>query len=286
MAIGANAHGKDWQDIYERVIKFGKDRVFAGDYKNFDKQMPPEVIMAAFKIMVNIFKAAGWSEEDLQVVYGIAVDTAYPTMDLFGTLIRCFGSNPSGHVLTTIVNSIVNGIYIRLACRRILLYHGMNVDLSRFSDIVSLVTYGDDNCGSVSPEYPMITHASIQEALAEAGIIYTTDDKKSLSVGLTSVDNITFLKRRFVYHDDLGRMGAPLLEDSLFKSLTVWTWSKVICDREQLASVLESVNREYFFYGREKFERRHRFLRRWHSNMVVLSTFLMACCPMTRSCKS
>lgn len=261
MAIGANAHGKDWQDIYERVIKFGKDRVFAGDYKNFDKQMPPEVIMAAFKIMVNIFKAASWSEEDLQVVYGIAVDTAYPTMDLFGTLIRCFGSNPSGHVLTTIVNSIVNGIYIRLACRRILLYHGMNVDLSRFSDIVSLVTYGDDNCGSVSPEYPMITHASIQEALAEAGIIYTTDDKKSLSVGLTNVDNITFLKRRFVYHDDLSRMGAPLLEDSLFKSLTVWTWSKVICDREQLASVLESANREYFFYGREKFERRHRFFK-------------------------
>lgn len=257
MAIGANAHGMDWEEIYQRVVKHGEDRCFAGDYKNFDKQMPPELIMAAFQVIINILKAAGWSDDDLLIVKGIATDTAFPTMDLFGTLIKCFGSNPSGHVLTTPINSLVNSLYIRIACKRIL--KEREVDWSRFSDIVSLVTYGDDNCGSVNRRYPEITHTSIQQALADAGIIYTTDDKKSISVGLTDVSNITFLKRRFVFSDDLNRVIAPLLEDSLFKSLTVWTYSTSICQQEQLAAVLESINREYFFYGKNKFEIMHAF---------------------------
>jgi hypothetical protein len=261
MAIGANAHGEDWQNIYEQVITHGVDRVFAGDYKHFDKQMPPELILAAFRVMRGIFVKAGWSTDSLQIVDCIAVDTAYPTLDLFGTLVKCFGSNPSGHVLTTIVNSLVNSLYIRLACRRILLVNRVKFDLSDFRNIVSLVTYGDDNCGSVNASYPMITHTTIQEALSEAGITYTTDDKKSLSVGLTHITDITFLKRRFVYNWDLRRVGGPLLEESLFKSLTVWTWSKVICEKEQLAAVIESANREYFFYGRDVFEKRHKFFK-------------------------
>lgn len=263
MAIGANAHGMDWDEIYHHVIKHGEDRCFAGDYKNFDKQMSPELILAAFDVIINILKAANWDDEDLQVVRGIAVDTAFPTMDLFGTLVQFFGSNPSGHVLTTPINSLVNSLYIRMACRRIMIQNGINPsfdDFVNFSSIVSLVTYGDDNCGSVSIKYPYITHTSIQKALSEVGIIYTTDDKKSLSVGLTSIKDITFLKRRFVIDPFLCRCVAPLLEESLFKALTVWTYSKKICVEEQLAAVLESVNREYFFYGKEKFEEKHSFL--------------------------
>lgn len=259
MAIGANAHGMDWEEIYQRVVRHGTDRCFAGDYKNFDKQMPPELIMAAFEVIINILKAADWSEEDLLIVRGIATDTAFPTMDLFGTLIQCFGSNPSGHVLTTIINSLVNSLYIRIACKRILDEHNISADFSRFSEIVSLVTYGDDNCGSVSAKYPMITHTTIQDALGKAGIIYTTDDKKSASIGLTDVSNITFLKRRFVLSKDLQRMVAPLVEDSLYKSLTVWTYSSSISKQEQLAAVLESANREYFFYGKERFTVMHNF---------------------------
>jgi hypothetical protein len=264
MAIGANAHGDDWQHIYEKVIAHGHDRVFAGDYKNFDKQMPPEIMLAAFRVIINLFREAGWNDDNLRVVYGVVADTIHPTMDLFGTLIRCFGSNPSGHVLTTIINSLVNSIYIRLACVRILSLHKVPFDITNFSQIVSLVTYGDDNCGSISANYPMLTHASIQSALGEAGIIYTTDDKKSLSKGLTDINDITFLKRRFVYNDDLERYSAPLLEESLYKSLTVWTMSKTISVQEQLAAVLQSVNREYFFYGREIFKERNEFL-----NMLV-----------------
>lgn len=260
MAIGANAHGMDWDRIYHHVIRHGIDRCFAGDYKNFDKQMSPEIILAAFRVISNILVAAGWSNSDLKIVQGIAYDTAFSTMDLFGTLIRCYGNNPSGHPLTTIINSLVNSLYMRLATRRIFLQNNIVADFSRFQDIMSLVTYGDDNCGTTSAKYPMLNHTSLQRALLEVGIIYTTDDKEAESKGLVPVSNITFLKRRFVYDNTLNRIVAPLVEESLFKSLTVWTYSKAICKQEQLAAVISSVNREYFFYGKEIFEMRHNFL--------------------------
>lgn len=272
MAIGANAHGYDWGLIYDRVTRHGHDRCFAGDFKAFDKQMSPELIIAAFSVILNIYEAAGWSEEDLRVARGIATDTAFPTTDLFGTLIQLYGANPSGHILTTPINSIVNSLYFRLAVGRILnesgyeLYTEMDpgltpggVNMTRFKDILSLVTYGDDNCGSISPKYPCITHTSIQEALGLAGIVYTMDKKDAESVDYVDASTITFLKRHFVVQKD-GRVLAPLLEESLFKSLTVWTKSKSICTKEQMACVLSSVNREYFFYGPVIFEKRRNFL--------------------------
>lgn len=268
-AIGANAHGKDWDDIARHVIKHGKDRCFAGDYKNFDKQMSPEIILAAFDVIKNILRAAGWTD-DIKYVDGIAIDLAFPTTDLFGTLVQFYGANPSGHPLTTLINSIVNSLYMRLACKSILEKNNYKciigggdcsgcVDFTNFKSVMSLVTYGDDNCGTTSINYPFITHTSIQQALSEVGIIYTSDDKEAESKGLVPLSNITFLKRRFVFSSELQQYVGPLLEDSIFKSLTVWTYSKAITKQEQLAAVIDSANREYFFYGRDIFVNRHNF---------------------------
>jgi len=275
MAIGANAHGVDWERIYNHVVKHGAYRCFAGDYKAFDKQMSPEIIIAAFTVILNIFEASGWSEEDLRVARGIATDTAFPTSDVFGTLVQLYGANPSGHILTTPINSLVNSLYFRMAVGRILNANGYTlyteldplvgleekfaVNMTRFNDIISLVTYGDDNCGSISNLYPCLHHTSIQNALKEAGITYTMDRKDADSVQYVHVSEITFLKRHFVVQQS-GRVYGPLLEESIFKSLTVWTKSKSITPKEQLACVISSVNREYFFYGQRTFERRRNFL--------------------------
>jgi hypothetical protein len=85
------------------------------------------------------------------------------------------------------------------------------------------------------------------------------DKKDAESVDYVDASSITFLKRHFVVQKD-GRVLAPLLEESLFKSLTVWTKSKSICTKEQMACVISSVNREYFFYGPVIFEKRRNFL--------------------------
>lgn len=162
---------------------------------------------------------------------------------------------------------------MRIACARILRKNGYTVgafgktegryiNISNFGEIMSLVTYGDDNCGSINPQYSCINHSTIQEVLAHAGIVYTTDHKDTTKVTLVPVSDITFLKRRFLFNEKLGRMGAPLEEESIFKSLTVWTYSKSISVLEQMAAVIVSANREYFFYGEEVFKNRHEFFKK------------------------
>jgi hypothetical protein len=112
-APGTNAASREWENIRTYLVQFGEDRMVAGDYAAFDKSMPSTIILAAFDIIRRLCKQAGYSESDLKVVQGIAEDTAFPLVDLNGDLIEFYGSNPSGHPLTVIVNGLANALYMR-----------------------------------------------------------------------------------------------------------------------------------------------------------------------------
>lgn len=53
----------------------------------------------------------------------------------------------------------------------------------------------------------------------------------------------------------------PLEEASIKKSLTVWVPSKTVDQHKQMVDVISSANSEYFFYGRETFEKHHAFFK-------------------------
>jgi hypothetical protein len=156
-APGTNAQSLEWQEIRNHLTKFGEDTMVAGDYAAFDKTMPPCIILAAFEIMATICKEAGYTPEDLRVVQGIAEDTAFPLVDFNGDIVEFFGSNPSGHPLTVIVNSLANSLYMRY-CYTVLSPQKSCTD---FQDNVALMTYGDDNVMGVSPKAPFFNHTAI-----------------------------------------------------------------------------------------------------------------------------
>jgi hypothetical protein len=87
--------------------------MIAGDYAAFDKSMPPSIILAAFDILIWMCGKAGYTHDDLQICKGVAMDTAFPLVDFNGDLIQFFGSNPSGHPLTVIINGLANSLYMR-----------------------------------------------------------------------------------------------------------------------------------------------------------------------------
>lgn len=59
-------------------------------------------------------------------------------------------SLPSGHPLTSIINTIYNQIAFRYCW--ILAHDGRTSTLKYFDDHVYVITYGDDNVVNVSPE--------------------------------------------------------------------------------------------------------------------------------------
>lgn len=255
-APGTNCQSYEWQELYEYLTQHGTERMVAGDYGAFDKTMPPTVILAAFDILKAMCKKAGYSQDDLNVVQGIAEDTAFPLVDFNGDLIEFFGSNPSGHPLTVIINSLANSLYMRY-CYAIL---SNERTCKNFKRDVSLMTYGDDNVMGVSPSAEFFNHTAIQKVLADVGIRYTMADKESASVPYIPISDVSFLKRTFRWDNFLGVHLSPLEEASIIKSLTMIVQSKTITPEYQAVCVMSAACNEYFFYGEKVFERKRRML--------------------------
>jgi hypothetical protein len=249
---GTIAQSFEWGEIYRHLTKFGDTRMIAGDYKSFDKQMPAILIRAAFDIIYDLCKLSGnYTETDLAIVKCIGLDTAYPTVNFNGDLVKFYGSNPSGHPLTVIINSLVNSMYMRYV------YHELNPskEVDSFKANVALITYGDDNAMGVSDRIPWFNHTTISEELAKLDIVYTMADKEAASIPYVPMKDVSFLKRTWVYDEDVGDYLAPLAFDSIEKSLMTWVRSKKVWSGDQAIDVISSACREFFFYGRESFLR-------------------------------
>jgi hypothetical protein len=250
-APGTIAQSYEWSEMYEYITKFGEDRIVAGDYKAFDKRMSPVFILAAFDIIKALCKRSGnYDDDDLRVIDGLAIDTAFPLVDFNGDLVEFFGSNPSGHPLTVIINSLVNSLYMRYT------YFNLNPDkeVESFNSNVSLMTYGDDNIMSISKDIDWYHHTSISQGFASWGITYTMADKEAASIPFINIRDASFLKRSWRYDEDIGAFLAPLEHDSIEKMLMVWVKSKTISTEEQVAEVMTAAINEYFFYGKDVFE--------------------------------
>lgn len=246
-APGVNCMSYQWQNIYDHITKFGVDRMVAGDYSKFDKKMSPIFIIEAFSILIHFMKKRIDNPDYIRIMWCIAFDTAYPTVLFNGTFVRFYGSNPSGHALTVIINCIVNSLYMRYA------YTLLNPakECVSFKENVALITYGDDNVSGVSKHCSFFNHTSVSEILTKIGVFYTMADKTSESKPFIGMSEVSFLKRNFQMHEDLPLVVGCLEFNSIIKMLMVGLTSNSITEEERVAMVILSANREIFFYGRE-----------------------------------
>jgi len=257
-APGVCAQSKSWTEIYFYLTKHGEDQIVGGDYGKYDKRMIALFMLAAFRFIIKIFLDAGFTPQELRAIYGIAIDVSFPLCNLQGVLLEFFGTNPSGHPLTVILNSIVNSLYMRYAYAKL---NPEERECWSFKKYVNLLTYGDDNGMGVSKEISWFNHTAIQSALSEIGVEYTMADKESESVPYIHISKFAFLKRSWRWEEELQLYVCPLEESSIHKSLTVWVPSGTIDKYKQMVDVIVSANSEYFFYGKEIFEKHHAFFR-------------------------
>jgi len=269
-AVGTNAMSSEWRDIYRYLTVFGTDRMVAGDFKAFDKKMSAKMILTCFNVLISLAREhvtetgiddlgrATFTEEDITVMIGIATDTAYPVVEFFGDLVQFYGSNPSGHPLTVIINCLANSLYMRYAFHGAMSDHGCN--MSDFQKYVKLITYGDDNTMNVSPDIDWFNHTVIQQQLKLVGVEYTMPDKTSESVPFMDMKDVDFLKRKFVMCEKDGFCYAPLDIKSIAKMLNITVLSKNVSEEDQNSDIIRSANREFWFYGQAIFEERHKQL--------------------------
>lgn len=252
---GIVAQSTEWGALHKYLTKFGDNKIIAGDYGKFDKKMAAPFILAAFSILRGIAKKAGWSKEDLTYIDCISYDTAFPCIDFNGDLIEIQG-NPSGHPLTVIINCLVNSLYMRYAFKLI-----SGKPVKDFKKYVNLATYGDDNIMGVSDDCPNFNHTRIAIAMKAIGVEYTMAEKEAASIPYINISESSFLKRKFVWDDDLGAIAAPLDESSFNKMLTNYVETGQLSPEAHSVCAIETALREYFYYGKEKFEERSIYFR-------------------------
>lgn len=255
---GTIAQSPEWEALYHRITKFGVDRIIAGDYGKYDKRMIPVFISLSFEVIIKLNQHAGVEDKWIHAMRTSALDVAFPCMEMQGDIFQLFGCEPSGHPLTVIINCIAGILYLMYA------YHELNPlhEVETFFDNVEPAVYGDDNVAGISPSVPWYNHTAISQLLSTIGVEYTMPDKESESVPYMHIDDVTFLKRSFVYDENINAIVCPLDESSIHKMLLVGVKSKTVTPEHQAVASMSSALQEYFFHGKDRFElNREIFLR-------------------------
>lgn len=203
MAPGIN-HYKEWFMVAEALLE-KSNKVFDGDFSRFDSSEQPWVHMPLLDYVNKWYKFnnEAWREEDDRVRYVLWMDLVH-SRHITGTgnqlqyVVQWNKSLPSGHPLTTMVNSMYSlvtlaGCYVSLT--------GDPIDMWEH---VCLVTFGDDNINSADDETcEIFNQVTVGDKMQELfGLKYTPGNKSGEYVKYGPITDATFLKRTFVPDDD------------------------------------------------------------------------------------
>ena len=266
-AVGAVVQSTEWTQIYNYLNSFDTDLKIAGDFAYFDKKAKAHEMTSAGRVIYDIHRIAGCSRFHLMMIAGISIDIAFHVKNFNGDIIMVRGSNPSGHAITVVINCFINSIYMRYTfCilhpnyKIAMEIHQLIQIIRLFRTVVRLLTYGDDNIQDVKKTVPWYNHTTISQALASIGVTYTMADKDAESIPYITMKECSFLKRTWVFDHKFEAYMAPLEEESIIKSLTVWVPSRSIPAEMQFVAVCASGCFEYWYYGEERFNKERAFL--------------------------
>jgi len=242
--VGVNVYSPEWSVVSHDLRSMNKDSLAAaGDYKAYDKSQHPYILKG---ILMSIAKRLPHFEEMRKLFEGVALDTA-EALHLGGdcykswVIYKIVGSLPSGHPLTSILNSIYNLVVFRMCwCDK---YGDMEV--STFRDKVRCYVYGDDNIFAPDDNHLDFNLEAMASFCPKIGMVYTSEDKTGDLYKLKPVGSCSFLKRKFALDPD-GYVYAPLEYHSIGDMLN-WRKRKTT-DEEHLEQVSVAMIRELAAY--------------------------------------
>ena len=233
--VGMNVYSHDWHRLAQAMRRKcgASPRCGAGDYSRFDATQKAVIQNAILDIINGWYSANGSTSCEDDDVRRILWCEITNSRHVYGDLIYSwYGSLPSGHYLTTIVNTMYNQLVFRIAWQSITLPGVLS--LREFEENVYVCAYGDDNIFAVSNDYKDIfTEINIGNALKEIGMVYTSETKHDLNNRLRCLDEIEFLKRKFRFCEEKQRYVAPLRMDTVLQ-MPYWT-KKIPGQRDSIA---------------------------------------------------
>jgi hypothetical protein len=231
--IGCNPI-KEWPRMAEILSNVN---IFAGDIGKWDGAMLPSVQQALNDVIISKYKGS-----HKKMLEAILHNLKNSIVIVQGKMFVMTHSMPSGSFLTAFYNSLVNRFYSAMWYYR----NTDNACVGLFNKEVVDYVYGDDKVVGVSKSRPDLNAISMLQFFVSIGMNFTDAAKNSISKPYQTLSEISFLKRDFVYHNDLNRIVCPLALNTL-KNTISWVDAKKDMD-VVMSGKIDAVYRELYLH--------------------------------------
>lgn len=227
--VGINPTSQEWGQLISKLLVTNTKFVTI-DYSNFGPGYNAGVAEMAYELMIDwlCLNVEGVDRKYLRILVWECIQSTHIVNN---TVYQQHGGSPSGAVFTTIVNTLVNQLYIILAWKKLMAKEAINSKtplVALFKQYVTLFTYGDDLIMTVDPKYMEdFNGITITNYFKQYGIVATNATKSSEIVKYCELSQATFLKRGFLKHPcRRGEWLSPLDWESVIGA-TQWVWRSI-----------------------------------------------------------
>jgi hypothetical protein len=217
ICVGTNVYSYDWQRIADKVTKFGKETLVAGDFSNYDGTLQIDILEEMIDMINRWYRDSEENQLVRKVLWRDIINSIHIWED------NVYGwthSQPSGCPMTAVLNSIYNSLSVRIVYLLLAPYHMCN--MIDFHRNVTMVSYGDDNLIGISPRIvEWFNQLTMAKAYEDIGMTYTDETKSGTMKPYRPLSEVGFLKRDFRYEQYCGRFVAPLSMTTI-REMVLW----------------------------------------------------------------
>jgi hypothetical protein len=214
-AVGLNPYSDDWDLLAKQLLSISQ-LLYDGDFAGYDSSLNA-IVLEAICDAINEWYNDGpeWAQAR-KILFQEIIHSRHVFRDMAYVWPM---SEPSGHPLTAVLNSIYTQVLFRMAYGKLFGYH----NLDHFDDDVYVITLGDDHVVAVREEIAdQFTPLYFQQCFAGFGHAYTSSDKTEVRNQWRGLREVSFLKRGFRYDTTYSRWVAPLNLDVVLE-MPLWT---------------------------------------------------------------
>lgn len=245
VGVGINAYSPTWDLLAIKLKHVGSDMI-AGDYSGYDTTAEACEYESDCRVINKWYDDGLVNMKIREVLVADVTNSIHACRGIIYEWLKCM---PSGVFLTTPLNCLRNQNNMRRCFMKLM---PKQYSIADFDRTTKFVVYGDDLIGSVSHEIkPWFNQVTITEAMRQIGYTFTDEDKTGAVHIFRSLDDVSFLKRKFRFEPMVQRYVAPLSMDSI-REMLYWTKKGANSDNVTRTNV-DNALRELSLHGEEDF---------------------------------
>jgi len=281
-AIGINKDSLEWTQLVKILLDLSQC-IVTGDYSKFGPTLMHKVVAGCFDIIFDWYKKFGDLDADNDLCRRSLAEECMHSKHLMLDLIyRVFCGAPSGSPITTILNTMVNSVYIRCVWAYMCdpandlmpKIDGRQLGMVDFRKSVRLVTYGDDLIMSVLSSIVKYFNATtIGSVFKKYEIVFTDSSKGSEIMPYAEITDFktTFLKSNFVRHPSRYGVWIHQLDRRAVQEVSNWIMHSRT-PKEMSIQVCSASLMSMWGYGRIEYDSlREKILEYWGARGEFIS---------------